>query len=426
MATNPYPNLGWNPVPGIPGEVNALRQKVSSAAVSLRNCHAQLSRLSGESSYWEGDAAKAFRKAINGDLETYIKNAARSLEKAAAQLGNWDGYLTSNRDLAQKYDNAAAEKKSAVASAKERHAQAEHHPDLKLAGQQFSSQEEADVATERLRAAERSLNEATVALNLANNEYNDVIRKAEVLETAHADDAETVAESLDDATDKLAPQEPGWLSKAVDAIWDGLKATGKFLLDHAGTIGAIAGLLALFPTPLTPLFAGIAVVASAASMSKNLADAKFRSDLLGGGSGMDTFSAWASVAGDTVGMIPGGKALGLAAKEVTEGVSMAGRMGVALSNTAKTGAFIREVIPAFSKTAAGEATDAWRLAGESAGESGKLMAAISASGVNVAANMVSSAETFGLVSDSGTEHNTSESTKAAVTLHDMAGLVGLL
>jgi hypothetical protein len=423
MAANPYPNLGWNPVPGIPSEVNALRQKVTSAATALRNCHTQLDKLIGESSYWQGDAAKAFREAIDGELPTYIKNAARSLEKAAAQLGNWDGYLTSNRDLAQKYDAAAGEKKAAVASAKERHARAGKHPDLGLAGQQFATQKEADAATERLRAAERSLNEATIALNKANGEYNDIIAKAEVLEHTHTDNAETVAKSLDDATDKLAPTEPGWLSKAVDAIWDGIKATGEFLLEHAGTIGAIAGLLALFPTPLTPLFAGIAVVASAASMAHNLADPKFRSDLLGGGSGMDTFSAWASLAGDTVGMIPGGEALGLAAKEVAEGVGMAGRMSVAVSRTEKAGAFVREIVPAFSKNATEGTAEAWHLAGEGVSGSAKLMGSITAGGLNVAANMVSSAESLGLVPEDGSGHNAAEGTKAAATLRDIAELL---
>ncbi|MPY62929.1 putative T7SS-secreted protein [Streptomyces spongiae] len=426
MAANPYLNLGWNPVPGIPSEVNSLKQKVSSAAAALRSCHTQLDKLIGESSYWEGDAAEAFREAIDGELPTYIKNAARSLEKAAAQLGNWDGHLTSNRDLAQKYDDAAAEKKSAIASAKDRHAQAEKHPDLGLAGQQFSTQEEADAATARLRAAERNLNQATIALNKANGEYNDIIAKAEVLEHTHTDNAETVAKSLDDATNKLAPREPGWLSKAVDAIWEGIKATGDFLLEHAGTIGAIAGLLALFPTPLTPLFAGIAVVASAASMAKNLSDPEFRSELMGGGSGMDTFAAWASLAGDTVGMIPGGSALGMAAREVADGVSMAGRMGVAVSNTEKAGAFVREIVPAFSKQAADETAGMWRAASEGAGGSGKLMGAITASGLNVAANMVSSAESLGLVSEDGAEHNAAEGTKAAATLHDIAGLFGVL
>ncbi|MFF3908462.1 hypothetical protein ACFYZJ_21315 [Streptomyces sp. NPDC001848] len=426
MAANPYPNLGWNPVPGIPAEVDALRRKVASAATALRSCHTQLQKLIGESSYWQGDAAQAFRHAIDGELPTYIKNAARSLEKASVQLDKWDGYLTSHRDLAQKYDDAAAEKKAAITAATERHAQAEKDPDLKLAGHQFATQAEADAATARLRAAERNLNEATLALNKANGEYDDIIAKARVLETTHADNAETVAKSLDEATDKLAPKEPGWLSKAVDAMWDGIKETGEFLLEHAGTIGAIAGLLALFPTPLTPLFAGIAVVASAASMSKNLADAKFRSDLFGGGSGMDMFSAWASMAGDTVGMIPGGAALGAAAKEVAEGVGMAGRMGVAVSNAEKAGAFVREVVPAFSKTATEETAESWRLARQGVGGSAKLMGAITAGGLNTAANMVSSAESLGLVPDHGVEHNSAETTKAAATLHDIAGLLGWL
>ncbi|WP_338673280.1 putative T7SS-secreted protein [Streptomyces sp. SCSIO 30461] len=381
MAANPYPNLGWNPVPGIPGEVIALKQKVSSAATALRTCHTQLDKLIGESSYWEGEAATAFRDAIDGELPTYIKNAARSLEKAAAQLGSWDGYLTAHRDLAQKYDDVAAEKKAAISSAKDRHAQAEQHPDLGLAGRQFSTQEEADAATARLRAAERSLNEATIALNKANGEYDNIITKAQELETTHADNAETVAKSLDDATEKLAPKEPGWLSKAVDAIWEGIKATGEFLLEHAGTIGAIAGLLALFPTPLAPLFAGIALVASAASMAKNFADPEFRDAFLPWGDKFgwngDTFSAYASFGCDVLGMVPGGKALGMAGREITDGLRMADGMGVAVKNTEKATEFAREFGHVFKTSAKAGADDAWAAAAESATGSAKLLGNLS-------------------------------------------------
>ncbi|MCF1596628.1 putative T7SS-secreted protein [Streptomyces muensis] len=430
MAANPYPDLGWNPVPGIPSEVNALRQKVASAATALRSCHTQLNKLVGESSYWEGDAAKAFREAIDGELPTYIKNAARSLEKAAAQLGNWDGYLTSNRDLAQKYNDAAAEKRSAIASAKERHAQAEKHPDLGLAGQQFPSQEEADAATARLRAAERSLNDATIALNKANGEYDDVIAKARELETTHADNAETVAKSLDDATDKLAPKEPGWLSKAVDAIWDGIKATGEFLLEHAGTIGAIAGLLALFPTPLAPLFAGIALVASAASMAKNFADPEFRDAFLPWGDkfgwNMDTFSAYASFGSDALGMIPGGTALGTAGREIADGLRMADNMGVAVKNTEKVTEFAREFGHVFKTTAKSDVDDAWAAAGASATGSAKLLGNISANGLNVVANSISSLEAEGVVSKEGSAHNAAEVTKAGAGLYGLAGMLKLV
>lgn len=208
MAANPYVHLGWNPVPGVPSEVTALQQKVTRAAAALRTCHHQIQQLIGESSYWQGEAAKAFREALDGKLPTYIKNAARSLEKASTQLKFCDGDLTSNRDLARKYDDEAGERKATADRAAAHRSKAAEHPDLKLAGQQFPSQAEADAAEQRLRAAERNLNEATTALNNANSSYNDVISKAERLETTHADQAETVAKELDGATDKLAPKEP--------------------------------------------------------------------------------------------------------------------------------------------------------------------------------------------------------------------------
>ncbi|MEV7469663.1 putative T7SS-secreted protein [Streptomyces kronopolitis] len=426
MATNPYVHLGWNPVPGVPGEVGALQHKVASAATALRSCHSQIEKLIGESSYWQGDAADAFRDALDGELPEYIKNAARSLEKASSQLKIWDDHLSANRDLARKYDDAAAEKKSAAEKAKAQHAQAQRNPDLKLADQEYPSQVDADAATARLRAAERSLNEATNQLNHANQAYSDVIAKAHTLETTHGDQARTVAKELDGATDTLAPKEPGWLSKAVDAIGQAIAAVAGFLYEHAGTIGAIAGMLALFPTPFTPILAGIAVAASAASMTKNLSDEKFRDALKFEGSGMEIFSAYASMAGDFVGMIPGGKALSVAGKEVAEGLTTAGRMGVGVSNAEKAGAFVKEIVPAFKSKAVGEAAEGWQAASESAGGSAKMMGAISAGGLNVGANMMSSMESLGVLPEEGAGHNSAESTKAAATAHDIAGLFGWL
>ncbi|MFI7404703.1 putative T7SS-secreted protein [Streptomyces sp. NPDC049541] len=323
---------------------------MASAATSLRNCHTQLNKLISESSYWQGDAAKAFRDAIDGELPTYIKNAARSLEKAAAQLGIWDGDLTSNRDLAQKYDAAAAEKKSAVASAKERHAQAGKHPDLRLAGQQFPTQEEADAATARLRAAEHSLNEATIALNKANGEYNDIIAKAEALEHSHTDSAETVAKSLDDATDKLAPREPGWLSKAVDAIWDGIKATGDFLLEHAGTIGAIAGLLALIPGPWSPALLAVSVLCSAVQLGNDIGDGALQ-DLAHWPPNMDTLGAATSIGGDVLGMLPGVGVAARAASGTIKGAAAAARAGTALSAADKAAQFGQNLVKVTGRVA---------------------------------------------------------------------------
>lgn len=425
MATNPYTHLGWNPVPGIPSEVESLKKKVSSAAKSLRSCHGQIEKLVGESTYWEGDAATKFREALDGELPDYIKRAAESLEKAEGQLKIWDGELTANRSLAKKYDDEAREKKAAADKAQGTYNDAKGHPDLKLAGQTFPSAEEADAATERLRAAERSLASAYSSLSAANDAYGDVIQKARTLDSEHASKARNVAKTLSDATDDLAPEEPGWFESFVSGVWDGIKAVGQFLLDHAGTIGAIAGLLALLPTPLAPLFAGIAIVASAASMAKNFSDPKFRAALMFQGSPMEIFSAYASLAGDAVGMIPGGKALGVAGKELAGGLRMADDMGVAVSRTEKLTEYAREFGHVFKNDALDSSYGALTRAGESTSGALKWVGNLKMNEVNVGANMMSSLETEGVLPDQGAGHNATETTKATVTAYNIAGLLGL-
>ncbi|MEV8435519.1 hypothetical protein PGH47_31050 [Streptomyces sp. HUAS 31] len=413
MAANPYPNIGWNPVPGIPAEVTKLQQRVAAAATALENTHRQLTKLTGESSYWEGDAAEEFRKSIDGDLTTYIKKAASALRSASTQLHKWDGQLASNRGLAKKYDDEAADKKAAADKAKHIYDQAARHPDLKLANQTFPSQEEADDATARLRSAERELNEASTAVTKANSEYESLNRRVKELESEHSHEAEIIAKALEGTAEK-APDKGFW-----ESVGDVLESVGKFLAEHAGTIGAIAGLLALFPA-LAPIMGPIALIASAVSMGKNLSDDEFRKNLMFQGSGMDIFSAYASMAGDLVGMVPGGKALGAAAKEGFESAADGANLAT------KTWGGVKGGFLGVGRSAADDANDAWRAAGDSAMGSLKLMGDIKVNMVNVAANGISSAESFGLIGDDGSEHNTAEGTKAAATAHSIAGLFGLV
>ncbi|MGC0339206.1 putative T7SS-secreted protein [Streptomyces sp. SLBN-8D4] len=402
MADNPFPSLGWNPVPGVPEQVTSLYRKVKSAADTLNNCHRQIEYLLGASSSWHGDAASAFRDTLDGDLKTAMMNAGHSLDKAAAALGTWEGDLTSHRELAKKYDDAARENKADADKARARYDQAAGNPDLKLAGKEYPSQAEADAATERLRTAERELTEATTHLNNANTAYNDVIAKAKELEGTHTDAAETVARSLDEADDKLAPKEPGWFDKALSAIGEGLKAVGEFLVEHAGTIGAIAGLLALLPTPLAPVFLGIAVAASAVSMAKNLASEDFRDSLMGEYGLKEGAFAWASMVGDGLGMVPGVGALARAGSEAGLAAAVAREGGEALSLGSKLGAFSKEIVPAFSFKALDAATSP---------ATGALQYGIN--GVNVAANMASSLENMGVLPKNGPGHDASEITKGA-------------
>ncbi|WP_348771285.1 putative T7SS-secreted protein [Streptomyces sp. RKND-216] len=407
---NPYPNLGWNPVPGVPSEVHSLKTKVDRAAKALRSSHQQIERLLGESSHWEGDAASAFRDALDGELPEYMKKAAESVEKASVQLARWDGDLTANRDLAKKYDDEAKDKKSAASTAQGDYDDVKKDPDLDLGGKTFPSQAEADAATSRLRAAEGRLREAAGKVEAANKAFDDVIKKAKDLEDEHKREADKIAEALDVADDGLAPEEPGWFERTLNAIGDGLKAVGQFLLDHAGTIGAIAGLLALFPTPLAPLFAGIAVVASAASMAKNLASEDFRDSLMGKHGGMAAFSAWASMAGDSMGMIPGVGALSRAGGEVGMLAGAAREGGEAMSMGARATAFGRESVEAFNFKALDVATDP---------NTGLLQYGIN--GANVLANSASSLETAGVLPDSGAGHNAAEYTKAGAAAYGVPG-----
>ena len=404
MGANPYTNLGWNPVPGEPTAVQNLHEKVQTAATSLRSTSDIIKNLRSASSEWEGEAASAFRNALDDKLPKYIENAATSLEKASKALSGWDRTLSSHRELAKKYDEAAGDHKSEMEQAKARREEAAKHPDLKLAGQQFPTQEEADAATRRLRAAEQALSQATTELNKATEKYNQVIEKAKELEKQHEQDADKVAGQMEKADDNLAPEEPGWFSKAISAIGDALKEVGQFLLDHAGTIGAIAGLLALLPTPAAPVFAGIAVAASAVNMTKNLTNEDFRAALTGKYGWGEFLKAGVSVAGDTLGMLPGVGALARAGGEVGLAAGIARESGEALTLTQKLSTFADEVVPAFSNGALEVATNP---------ATGKF--AYTVNGVNVAGNMVSSLETLGVLPGSGPTHYGNEATKATAT-----------
>ncbi|WP_405744551.1 hypothetical protein OG422_21640 [Streptomyces sp. NBC_01525] len=400
MAANPYPSLGWNPVPGLPESVTGLYTKVKAAADTLNNCYQQIDYLLGASSSWQGDAASAFRDTVDGDLKVAVMNAGHSLDKAAKCLKGWEGDLSSHRDLAKKYDDAAREKKTDADSAQKRYDAAKADPDLKLGGKEYPSQAEADAATDRLRAAERALNEASKQVDDANTAYDDVLKKARELEDLHSHRANDVAGKLDEADDKLAPKEPGWFSKALSAIGEGLKWLGDFLVEHAGTIGAIAGLLALLPTPLAPLFAGIAVAASAVSMAKNLSSEDFRDALTGKYGWKEGIFAGASMVGDALGMVPGVGALARAGSEAGLAAAVAREGGEAMSLGSKMGKFGSEIVPAFSYKALDVAT---------APATGALQYGIN--GVNVAANMASSMESLGVLPKDGLGHDGAEVTK---------------
>ncbi|WP_307623269.1 hypothetical protein [Streptomyces sp. V3I7] len=326
MASNPYVHLGWNPVPGQPGEVENLRVKLQQGADALQDASSKIDRLLGESSYWEGDAAVGFREALDGDLPTYMRDAHTSLEKAAKAMDTWHGGLTSRRELAKKYDAEARDHKSDLEAANGRYDRANSDPDLKLAGQTFDSVGERDAAQARLDAATKALNEATTAVNKAQGALDDVMKKAHELEADHADAAHAIAKALGAATKDLAPEEPNWLEKSLSWIGDNLT-------DILGVLGAIAGLLAIVLTgPVGIAFLVAAAALSAATLLTRLTDPQVQASLSDGFNkgelDADFWSNTVGIAGDILGVAPG---LGAVSRGLNGAVAATHSTGEAVS-----------------------------------------------------------------------------------------------
>lgn len=303
VAQNPYVHLGWNPVPGQPGEVEKLRTQLVNSASALQTAYRKIDKLLGESSFWEGDAAVGFREALDGDLPKYMKDAHSSLTLAAGHLGAWHGGLTSRRELAHKYDAEAADHKGDLKTANSRHEAAQKDPDLKLAGQTFTEGPELEAAQARLNAANDRLNDAVTAVNNAQRALDDVMRKARELEGTHEKEARDLAKKLKDATKDLAPEEPGWLSKALSWIGDNLT-------NILSVLAAIAGLLALLctgPFGIAMLLAAGAL--SLATMASRLSDPKVQESLKDGLTkgefDADFWENSVGLAGDFLGAVPG-------------------------------------------------------------------------------------------------------------------------
>ncbi|MGW4540469.1 hypothetical protein ACWEOP_21680 [Streptomyces chartreusis] len=302
MAQNPYLNLGWNPVPGEPGEVEKLRTQLVNSASALRTAYRKIDKLLGESSFWEGDAAAGFREALDGDLPKYMKDAHRSLTQAAGHLGTWHGGLTGRRELAHRYDVEAGEHRSALRAADSRHEKARQDPDLGLAEQTLDEGPEPRAAQTRLTAADARLGEAVTAVDNAQAALDEVMRKARELEGTHEDQARDLAKKLKDATQDLAPEEPGGLGKALGWI-------GDDLTDTLNTVAAVSGLSALLCTG--PV--GIAMLLTSGALSlattgSRLADPEVRASLVDGFTeGELDADFWANSAflvGDAVAAVP--------------------------------------------------------------------------------------------------------------------------
>ncbi|MFI1937391.1 hypothetical protein ACH44C_09360 [Streptomyces purpureus] len=309
MADAAYPHLGWDPAPGSPTEIAALRSKLSASATSLGTAHRLVAELLGESAYWRGEAADAFRAALDGDLPRYLRNAHRSLSKAASRLGTWHDDLVGYQATARRYETRAALESAALRKAESTASTARTTPNLPAA----------DLAA------------ATDAVTKARTALANVRRLARELEETHRAEAERVAKSLDEATDRLAPVEPGWFDRAADWLDENLGDTLSLLAAVAGLVAALASGPLLIPA----LF--IAAGLSLAAFVAHAQDPKILSALKGGVvDGRFDGKFWGAavtLAGDAAGSLPGVGAVAQGAK----GVAAAARAGAAADDGVSLG-----------------------------------------------------------------------------------------
>ncbi|WP_033328312.1 hypothetical protein [Streptomyces yerevanensis] len=292
-----YPHLGFNPVPGSTETVSGLHRKLAGCAKVLEDTLDLVTKLM-DGSYWKGDAAVAFREQIDGGpLPLNLKNAARSLRKAAKQLKLWEGELDDFQRRAKRLDDEAKDARDAIDTAKGKAATAGDDPALdKKKGAAHDD-------------AEKALTRANAAVDEAEAELEKILGRARRLAEEHEKQAQYRAGKIEDATKKLAPHEPGAFESAMDWLGENLPDILSFT---AGAIGLAALILA------GPLGWGIATVAalmltasalSVTALTLRLSDAETWESLKDGFTkgelDADFWSNTVSVGADLAGSLPG-------------------------------------------------------------------------------------------------------------------------
>ncbi|MFX0579883.1 hypothetical protein [Nocardia nepalensis] len=316
MSQNPYPYLGFNPVPGAPDDVAGLRGQINTAADAVKETNQLLNSLrNSNDNVWQGTGGDAFRAHFDTTLAQDLGYAQNSLEKAVGLLAEWHTNLVSFQDTANGLETEAAEAKGQYNSALQTLQRARSNADLGLGNLTFTDPVELQAAQTRLNAATAQVNAALAAVDTWEGNVDSIIRRARDLESTHDSSARRIASELDAAAKDFAPSAP---DKSIwDRITDAIKGVGQWISDHRQQIhdvlagvSAVTGLLALVtPPPADAIFAGIALVAGAGALATDFLDPDVRAafkDVLSGDFNGDALEKIGMTVGlDSLGVIPG-------------------------------------------------------------------------------------------------------------------------
>lgn len=277
MSDNPYPNLGFNPVPGVPDNVESMKTTLDGATHALSETNSQLSRLrDGTDGVWKGQAGDAFRAHFDNTLGTDLKLAQDSLDKAVHLLNDWHGNLVGFKSTAGGLEQEMAAATNSHTQAEASLTRAKANPDLQLVGQTFSAQD-LPAAQQRINTAEAAVTSATTAVNDARGTIDSILKRAHDLEHDCESTAKRFADELKDAAKKLAPHEPGFWDRMFSSFENALKGIGDWITKHQkaihdtlSTISAVTGFLALVtPPPADAAFAAVAAVAGLGALASD-------------------------------------------------------------------------------------------------------------------------------------------------------------
>lgn len=274
--TTEFTALGFNPAPGELGVVGDLAQKYDSVGKSLTDANEALTKIVNQEGIWTGSGSEAFARRV-GDLPEYLTPAGQSMTLASQALGGWQTDLARMQERAHELEMQARQ-------AAEQAQQARANPDFALANQTFPDQRSLRIAQQLLANAEQQLRQAI-------GHCEDIQKLAEQLLAQHTEIAEQVAQTLNKAK-AMAPDEPGLIGQALDALGDmavdvsnaltdAVNEVWNFVQDNANLLANISDVVAdiaafvdvaadFFP-PLEGVATGLSAVALAGHTVAKLA-----------------------------------------------------------------------------------------------------------------------------------------------------------
>lgn len=308
---DPYPSLGFNPVPGTPDDVADLRGQINSAGEAVKETNGLLNRLrNANDGIWQGQAGNAFRAHFDTTLAQDLGYAQHSLERAVTVLDQWHTGLVGYQDTAKGLETEAAEAQGKHAQAVTALQRANANPDLSLAHETFTDANQLAAAQARLNTAEAQVRTARTAVDHWQDQLDSVLKRAHDLESEHDKFARKVAAELDAAAKDFAPSPPHhhWW----DSITDAVKAVGKWIDKHRkglhealSIISTVSGLLAVVtPPPIDAIALGVSLASGAGALGLDATDKDIRNTILHG-SWEDKLKAAETVGGDASSLIPG-------------------------------------------------------------------------------------------------------------------------